>query len=399
MNVKTRKRLFNLMRIVICIGALWYVVQGVTVDDHIALTNGQTITGQVLDSTDPIVIQLTNGAQSRVAHQQVAVNEQGNLRISYGLRTAWQKSQKQLLLLALAIYFPIVFLQSLRIQWLLKAQEIKIGFVDAVRFSFAGNFLNFAAPLGSNAGDVFKAYFLSLHTHRKTEAVATVFYDRVVGLASLLFVVAMITLFSRPGSKLAEFRPYMLSMLGGGIGLTIIYFAPPIRKHLLPGSMLKRIPMIDHIRRADAAAHALLKHKGLVVCAILVTMLLQAIAVAAYFTIAISLAFNANLGNFLEYYTYFCTGVVIQALPGPPQGLGTVELAYSYFFKAFGSASQIICLAFAIRLLVLVAALPGLWVTMTGSYKPQTSVDSKTDNPPSDTPPTTKVQKADLASV
>ncbi len=395
----TRKRLFNLLRIVICIGALWYVVQSVTVEDHIALTNGQAITGQVLDTSDPVIIQLPNGEQSQVPWQQISVNEQGDLRISYGLKTAWRVSRKKLLLLALVIYFPIVFLQSLRIQWLLRAQEIKIGFVDAVRFSFAGNFLNFAAPLGSNAGDVFKAYFLSLHTDRKTEAVATVFYDRVVGLASLLFVVAMITLFSQSNTKLAEFRPYILSMLACGVGLTIVYFAPPIRKYLLPKSLLSRIPMIDHIRRADAAAHALLKHKGLVISAVLVTMLLQAIAVAAYFTIAFALAFNADLGDFLEFYTYFCTGVVIQALPGPPQGLGTVELAYSYFFKSFGSASQIICLAFAVRILVLVAALPGLWVTMTGSYKPQTSVDLVEDNPSSDTNPATKANKADFASV
>ncbi len=395
MIAKNRKHVFNLLRIVICIGALWYVVRGVTVDDHITLTDDSTIAGRVIDDADPIVVLLTSGEQTSIARDQVAVNEQGNLRISYGLRTAWYASNKWLLLLALAIYFPVVFLQSLRIQWLLKAQEIKIGFLDAVRFSFAGNFLNFAAPLGSNAGDVFKAYFLSLHTNRKTEAIATVLYDRVVGLASLLFVVAMITLFSPADTRLAEFRPYMLSMLGGGIGLTIVYFAPPVRKYLLPQSLLHRIPMIDHIRRADAAAHALLKHKGLVVSAVMVTILLQAIAVAAYFTIAISLAFDARIGNFLEYYTYFCTGVVIQALPGPPQGLGTVELAYSYFFKTFGSASQIICLAFAIRLLVLVAALPGLWVTMTGSYKPQASIDLPQEKPTTDTSKT----KADLASV
>jgi len=398
MIVKTRKRLFNLMRIAICIGALWYVVQGVTIDDHIALSDGHTITGQVLDESGPIVIQLADGKQTSVDRQQIAVNAQGGLRISYGLKTAWRVSRKKLLLLALAIYFPIVFLQSLRIQWLLRAQEINIGFCDAVRFSFAGNFLNFAAPLGSNAGDVFKAYFLSLHTDRKTEAVATVFYDRVVGLASLLLVVAMITLFSQSNTMLAEFRPYMLSMLGGGIVLTVVYFAPPVRKYLLPKSLLNRIPMIDHLRRADAAAHALLKHKGLVVSAVLVTILLQAIAVAAYFTIAISLAFAADLGNFLEFYTYFCTGVVIQALPGPPQGLGTVELAYSYFFKTFGSASQIICLAFAIRILVLVAALPGLWVTMTGSYKPQTSAASSNSSPSSELSHTSETRKADLAS-
>jgi uncharacterized membrane protein YbhN (UPF0104 family) len=94
-------------------------------------------------------------------------------------------------------------------------------------------------------------------------------------------------------------------------------------------------------------------------------------ALAAYFVVAIALALDAHAGNVLEYFAYFYTGTVVQALPGPPQGLGTVELTYRYFFAAFGSPSQIVCMAFAIRVVVLVCALPGLLVTLTGSYRPK----------------------------
>ena len=45
-------------------------------------------------------------------------------------------------------------------------------------------------------------------------------------------------------------------------------------------------------------------------------------------------------------------------------------MVYSFFFKQYGSASQIVCMALAIRLLALVASLPGAVVALTGSYKP-----------------------------
>ena len=107
--------------------------------------------------------------------------------------------------------------------------------------------------------------------------------------------------------------------------------------------------------------------------AVFVTVVLQVMAMTAYFFVAAALRLDTQLGNMLEYYAYFYTGTVIQALPGPPQGLGTVELAYRYFFAPFGSVSQIVCMAFMIRLMVLTCALPGLLVTLTGSYKPRES--------------------------
>ncbi|MDO8630112.1 MAG: hypothetical protein Q7R41_06425, partial [Phycisphaerales bacterium] len=98
---------------------------------------------------------------------------------------------------------------------------------------------------------------------------------------------------------------------------------------------------------------------------------LQLMALASYFVVAIALAMKADAGNVPEYFAYFYTGALVQSLPGPPQGLGTVELAYRFFFAPYGSASQIVCMAFAIRLVGLICALPGLFVTLTGSYKPR----------------------------
>jgi uncharacterized membrane protein YbhN (UPF0104 family) len=275
------------------------------------------------------------------------------------------------LLLAVLVHFPVVFPLALRFRWLLAAQDITVGYWECVKLSFAGNFLNFATPFGSNAGDVFKAYFASLHTEQKTEAVTTVILDRFIGLGSLLFVVAAITTFSPTGGRLAVLRPYMLGMIGIGAVVAFIYLSPVLRRRWGAGRWLSRLPMVHHLKRVDKAARTLVGRRGTLVSAVLLTIGLQAMALAAYFIVAIALDLDAHAGNMLEYFAYFYTGTVVQALPGPPQGLGTVELTYRYFFAAFGSPSQIVCMALAIRVVVLICALPGLLVTLTGSYRPK----------------------------
>ncbi len=379
MTKRGRKRLFGVIRALVCMGALWIVIQGVTFRDHVLLADGTELVGDVVDKGDPIVIRLPSGEQRTVPAAQIATDTDGAMKIGYGLKTAWHDSTKILLLLAVAIHIPVIFLQSLRFQWMFRPQGIRLGYWEATKLSFAGNFLNFATPLGSHAGDVFKAYFVSLHTDRKTEAVTTVVVDRFVGLGSLILVVATITVLSPSGGRLAEFRPYMLCVLGAGLVAVLAYLSPVLRKHVVPWSLLMRLPMFHQLQRIDNAARKYATHKSILLACIVLTIVLQAIAMGAYFCVAISLGLDAHLRNIHEYYAYFYTGTVIQALPGPPQGLGTVELAYRYFLAPFGGPSQIICVAFAVRLVVLTCALPGMLVTLTGSYKPKAAAALQED--------------------
>ncbi len=382
--MKSRKKtiLRNILRISICLVALWIVVQGVTLYDHIALKDGRSdVVGRVIDDGDPVLVQLGDAGVQSIPRNEIQTDEDGALSIEYGFLSAWSNSQKLFLLIALLIHFPVIFPQALRFRWMLAAQDITMGYWECLKLSFAGNFLNFATPLGSNAGDVFKAYFTSLHTKHKTEVVATVILDRVVGLVSLLIVVGLITTFCPADSQLAMFRPYILTAFVVGAVATIVYFSPVLRRNLLPQSLLSKIPMLAHLQRMDKAARTLISKPGTVLSAIMITIILQGLAMCAYCTVAMAMTLDAPLDRILEFFAYFYTGVVVQALPGPPQGLGTVELTYRYFFAAFGSPSQIVCMALAIRVIVLICALPGLLVTLTGSYKPSdvTNLDDTLD--------------------
>jgi len=368
---RKKKTLFNVIRVAICVAALWFVIQGVTLHDHVSLADGRgDLIGTAIVRGDSVEVIDTDGKSHSLALSEVAVDEHGDPMISFGLSSAWRDSNKLLLLLAVLLHFPVIFPQALRFRWLLSAQGIHLGYRECLRLSFAGNFLNFAAPFGSHGGDVFKAYFVSLHTDHKTEAVTTVVLDRIIGLSSLVLVVAMITTFSPGTSRLSEFRPYMLGVIGVLAAGSIVYLTPWFRRYLVPWKLLEKLPMYDQLQRIDRTTRKLAGHVGVVIAAVLLTIALQALAMCAYLCVAIALGLAIHAYQALECFAYFYTGVVIQALPGPPQGLGTVELAYRYFFSPFGTPSQIVCMALLIRIVALVCATPGLLVTMTGSYKP-----------------------------
>lgn len=383
MASRGRKTIFNILRITLCVGALWIVAQGVTLEDRATpVGGGPELVGTTTDQG--FVVELESGEHRVIDASEIATDEHGAPQIAYGLKTAWRQSAKGYLLVALLMQIPVVLLQAWRFQWMLGVQKILIDYRSCLKLSYAGNFLNFATPLGSNAGDVFKGIFLSMHTDQKTEAYTTIALDRLVGLGSLILVVAVITTFSASDSRLADLRPYVLTFAGVGVVAAAAYLSPAARKVLVPRTWLSRLGIFHHIQRIDNAATTLARHKGTLLWCVFLTVLLQGIAMAAFFAVAIALALDAHAGNALEFATYFYTGTLIQALPGPPQGLGTVELAYRYFFAPFGSASQIVCMALAIRLVVLTGSLPGLLVTLTGAYKP---TDAARDRLAGDTPP------------
>lgn len=372
MTKRQKTWLRNGIRGAVCVLAVWLVSKSITLRDHVELNDppGRALEGRITESQGFVEVELSDGTVERIQESRVARDEKGDRLLSYGLITAWDQSEGVFLLLSFSVFMIVPFLQAIRIKWLFRAQDIPIGLWESIKVTFAGNFLNFAAPLGATGGDVFKAYYFSLHTTRRTEAVTTVFLDRAIGLGSLVLVVAVIALLSPAGSKLADFRGYTLGFLAIGVVGGVAYLSPGLRSLLLRPSLVERLPMRDQIRRIDSATRRLIAHRKIVIGAVGCAILLQGVAMASYCIVARAMNMSITAADVPEYYAFFATGAIVQSLPGPPQGLGTVELVYSIFFKPYGSASQIVCMALAIRVLALVASLPGAVVALTGAYKP-----------------------------
>lgn len=111
-----------------------------------------------------------------------------------------------LLVCALPICLAAVTITILRWHLLLRALGLTFSLRETVRAGFLAYFWNLA-PFGMVGGDSLKAVML-IHRNmrRKTEAVASVFVDRVLGLYGLLLLAATASLFL-PAEQLAQLDP------------------------------------------------------------------------------------------------------------------------------------------------------------------------------------------------
>lgn len=371
MRLITRQRLVSGARLSICGLAMWFVVASVSFQDSVVLSSdGARVTGIITDLGDRIAIRTPDGLTSNIARSRIALDEQGAERLTYGLLSVWRDSGKLLILCGVTLFLAVPFLQGLRFCRLLRAADIQMGLWQSVKLAFAGNFLNFAAPLGSTAGDVFKAFYASRHTEKKTEAAAMVFIDRAVGLGTLLSSVTLIALLSGPQSRLAPLRTYLFALVATGLAAAALYLSPQVRRWAWTRKLAARLPRREQLARIDRTLRALLARPGVLLRAVAATVVLQGFAAAAFVCVCMALGMAISGSDLTSVYAYFSAGEIVKALPGPPQGLGTMELAYGYFFANMGSGSQIVSAAVAIRLVNLVCSLPGIAIVATGGCRP-----------------------------
>lgn len=365
-----RKRAWAAARVAVCLGALGLVVAGVDLDDQVRLANGEVLTGAVLEDSAGLRVLRPGRPPRRVASSEIALDEDGAREVRLGLRTVWRTSRGDWLALAVLGFVPITFLLGWRFQLVLRTQDIALGYLDAVKLTFAGSFMSFVPFLpGAYGGDVFKAYFVSLHSDHKTEAVTSVALDRMLGLAGVVVIVTAAAAISPPGSIVRAFLWPMLALAGAGAAAAFIYLWPPLRRRL-PRGWFEQSRWADQVRRVDATARRLVRRPGTVALCVTIAVVRQLAAFGSYLLVALSLGLAIGLSDLVEVCAYFAAGVAVGAIPISLQGLGTVELAYAVFFDAYGTQAQILCLAFGVRLVHLLGTLPGLFVVLTGSYRP-----------------------------
>lgn len=360
-------------RLLICTAALAWVLNNITFHDYATLSDGGRV--RIVDETETTLTVLKPSGEHRtVERAQIALADDGALAIERGLRTTWQRADKSVLLWSLLVFAPATLFQSMRFRWLLHAQDVKVSYWESIKLCYAGNFLNFVTVLGSTGGDMFKMYYVSLHTERKVEAATTVVLDRVVGLFGLLMLASIVIVARMGDSK--------LSSLGLGIGVVLmgaalaafLLFSDRLHQIIGARAILAKLPFAEHIRRMVAATRRLAAHKRLVAAAFVSTIFLQLVALTAYTMAAGAIGMNTKDGKVWDYYAYFAGGSAVAAIPISFQGLGTTEAYYKHvFLGTHGTLAAILCLAMAVRGINLLWSLPGLVVTLTGSYRPRDS--------------------------
>lgn len=243
-----------------------------------------------------------------------------------------------LLLIAVAGFGLCLFFVITRWFKLLQAQGVEISFGRATALYLIGQFFN-AFLFGATGGDVVKAYYAAVSTPRKkTEVVATVFIDRLIGMIALIFLAVAVMLvrlpfFLRfPQMRLALW--FNLGLLAATCaGLLVIF-----RRNLLENwAWFRRLEQKTAIGRIVArsyeAFHLCLASPGVVLWTLVVSVASHMTLIACI--MYAGMALNLPLG-YVDYLTVFLIINAIAAIPITPGGLGTREMASIYILATLG---------------------------------------------------------------
>lgn len=267
-----------------------------------------------------------------------------------------------LLLLAWAAFGGCLLICACRWFLVLRAQGFPLAFGRVLHLYLVGQFFN-AFMLGATGGDVMKAlYVVRDSPGRKTEIIATILIDRLIGLVTVI-IIAPVCMLMRVSAFWAqpETRAVLLLsvalLIGMLAGLALLFGRdlfvrwPWLRR--LEGRAAGRI-----LRQLYAATHAVMRHPGLLVRTAALSVVNHLLAVVIAFAIGRALALPLV---YADYLAAFLPINLITAIPITPSGIGTREAASLLLLGTLGVAA-----APAVTLSLLLYAIVLLWSLLGG---------------------------------
>jgi uncharacterized membrane protein YbhN (UPF0104 family) len=130
---------------------------------------------------------------------------------------------------AFVVYMVALVLTFVRWYFLVRALELPFHLRDAIRLGFIGNVYNLVIP-GAVGGDLVKAAFLCREQARKTQAVASMVIDRIIGLLGLFLLAAGSGALAWPTAGATVRRLAIVAWGAAGIGLVglAVLFTPAL---------------------------------------------------------------------------------------------------------------------------------------------------------------------------
>lgn len=258
-----------------------------------------------------------------------------------------------------------------RLGMLFGAQGIPLRFGAAYRLVTVATFFNFCVP-GGTGGDVVKLYYLGTGNRGRGVEVATILLvDRVIAAFALLLLVLVLSLL-RPG--LAWSHPSLRVLLGlvavilaAVLVATAIAWSASVRGSRAYGALLGRLPLQAQIRRALDALYAFRDHRRAVVRACLLSLVGHGILMVTF--IAIGSVVLPGVPPVLTGVLAML-GMVANALPVTPGGLGVGEAAFAQLFGLAGhSGGAVLLVGWRIGMMPLATAGGFLYMAGAATYR------------------------------
>lgn len=255
------------------------------------------------------------------------------------------------LLIAQALILVGYSLSFIRWYLLIRGLGLPFHLRDAFRLGSLGYMLNQVSP-GSVGGDLLKAVFIAKeHPGKRTEAVATVLLDRVIGLYAISLVASvgliLVGRTAEPSAVLSTIQTIVwTAALTGTAGLALAL--SPAATGNRVRQLADRVPAVGHtlVRLLEAVAIYRTRRRYLA-GALGLALLTHNLVIVAFWIICRGLpVYDPSL---IENASIVPLGLTISAIPLTPGGLGTLEAGFEFLFSAIGAAEgdgTIIALAY-----------------------------------------------------
>jgi len=416
-----RKRILSIVRILVSVGLIVFVCSKIRVSDTLIDADGNEYTGRLTeDGRGPDTFRIRTDAPEAISFRKDELKHDAGrlIGVHRGIVTVFSDIDWSWFIPTFLWVGLVPTVGAFRFRLLLAVQGVKLKVRRVLGLTFLGYFFN-NFMLGLTGGDVVKAYYVTRDTHKRTEAVVTVFLDRVVGLIALAFlaggmVVAnlgdekfrkaaiyvwifvvmscfmVLMLYSRRLRRKVHHTMATVASVGGGLILgsrvwskgwsavshevtvflvimSVVWVFALVRplRHLLGLQKLRqRMAESKVIREMDEAFHVFSRKPGAALASFGMSFFCHFVTVSAVFGFARSLGIT-HLP--FHYFLVFVPVIfMIAAVPVSLAGWGVQEAVFQMFFGAVGvGATEAITLSFIYRLCAAVLwSLPGGVVLM-----------------------------------
>lgn len=300
------------------------------------------------------------------------------------LAAEFRKVDLWLFALALCVFLLGQVIIAIRWWLLLRTQSIKIEIAAAVRLMLLGLFYNNFMP-SSVGGDILRAWYVTHHTHKKFEAAISVFFDRVIGLASTMVIaVFFYAMFlsgrglklelpdmSRFNRLLVEHRGIILAVVAvfaGAFALTFTF----ARGRMILRKMWSYVVMrfLALFKRAKNAAVLYCTSPLTIAAVFALTVAMQISVITVFWLIGRDMGIEASVKY---YYVFFTLTWVLGAVPVSIGGAVVVEGLLVFFFVHFAGVNSGLATTLALcqRFVWMISSLPGGVIHLVGAHLPK----------------------------
>lgn len=243
------------------------------------------------------------------------------------------------LLLAQALVLVAFTLSFVRWFLLVRGLDLEFRLRDAFRLGTLGFMLNQVSP-GSVGGDLLKAVFIAREQPgKKTEAVATVLIDRVIGLYGMLLIASLGLALASDTIDSEKLRSSLRmtvwpAAIVGTAGLAFVLSPYSTGKRVR--SLADKLPLVGHtVTRLIEAADIYRSRRGYLFAGLAMALCTHCALITAFW--AVSRGLPVTGPTFIQNASLVPVCLVAGAVLPTPGGLGGTEGAVEFLYTSIGA--------------------------------------------------------------